>query len=65
MHQKLAHVTSLVYLGTEFVKVVQVGEAGWHSKAIGFNTTYFQTFTDFDPFNDFRDSFVKMFIDVW
>lgn len=65
MYQKLAHISSLVYLGTEFIKIVQVGEAGWRSKEIGFNTTSFQTFTNFDPFNDFRDSFVKMFIGVW
>lgn len=65
MYQKLAHISSLVHLGAEFVKIVQVGETRWRSKEIGFNTTSFQTFTNFDPFSDVRDSFVKTFIGVW
>lgn len=65
MYQKLAHISSIVYLGTEFVKIVEMGGAGWRSKEIGFNTTSFQTFTNFDPINVFRDSFVEILIGVW
>lgn len=57
-YQKAAHTFSLVFLGQQFVKIGQAGEAG---VAFGrkHSSNFFQTLPNLNPKTNFHDSFVN------